>query len=368
MEPHPVTGRRTKGGGKTGERYGRTTPIARMEDSGTGTSSITAPPRGRRNAKVFRGKDDLRLARNEGAAALFQKTGSLKQQRMICIATRTAPRGRTSANRSCGCRPSGKSRRWDETPRRAPKRRKTALKQKTGRLPSGRAAVSFLRFFGGTVGVRRAKKRFFPRDVLFFWARIPYDRDRRRAAHRRAPAANALGRDVVSIDQQKIGQYLRACRKEQGWTQEQLAERLGVTNRSVSRWETGANLPELDLLIQLAELYGVELREILNGEKERSDMNQEMEETVRGVAEYSNYEKARLTRRFHWLFLGAIAAFVLYCVLEAQGLADGGVTEKIADVSLGFVLGMLLVGFLFTGPLGLRLRQFKQKLLRRDGR
>lgn len=173
---------------------------------------------------------------------------------------------------------------------------------------------------------------------------------------------------MVSIDQQKIGQYLRACRKEQGWTQEQLAERLGVTNRSVSRWETGANLPELDLLIQLAELYGVELREILNGEKERSDMNQEMEETVRGVAEYSNYEKARLTRRFHWLFLGAIAAFVLYCVLEAQGLADGGVTEKIADVSLGFVLGMLLVGFLFTGPLGLRLRQFKQKLLRRDGR
>ena len=53
------------------------------------------------------------------------------------------------------------------------------------------------------------------------------------------------------MDQQKIGQFLRECRKEKGITQEQLAEMLGVTNRSVSRWENGSNLPDLDILIEM---------------------------------------------------------------------------------------------------------------------
>ena len=53
------------------------------------------------------------------------------------------------------------------------------------------------------------------------------------------------------MNQQKIGQFLRECRKEKGITQEQLAEMLGVTNRSVSRWENGSNLPDLDILIEM---------------------------------------------------------------------------------------------------------------------
>ena len=53
------------------------------------------------------------------------------------------------------------------------------------------------------------------------------------------------------MDQQKIGQFLRECRKEKGITQEQLAEMLGVTNRSVSQWENGSNLPDLDILIEM---------------------------------------------------------------------------------------------------------------------
>ena len=69
------------------------------------------------------------------------------------------------------------------------------------------------------------------------------------------------------MDQQKIGRFLKALRKEKGLTQEALAERLGVTARSVSRWETGSNLPDLSLLIEIADLYEVELREILDGER-----------------------------------------------------------------------------------------------------
>lgn len=68
------------------------------------------------------------------------------------------------------------------------------------------------------------------------------------------------------MDQQKIGSFLRELRKEKPMTQEQLAEALGVSGRTVSRWETGRSLPDLDLLMVLADYYGVALRELLDGE------------------------------------------------------------------------------------------------------
>lgn len=167
------------------------------------------------------------------------------------------------------------------------------------------------------------------------------------------------------MDQQKIGRFLKTLRKEAGLTQEQLAERLGVTNRSVSRWETGSNLPDLDLLIELADLYRVELREILDGERVREQMNEEIEETARKVADYSGMEREKLTRRLHWLFLLATACFLTYMVLDIYGLTESGVTEKLAEVSLGFVFGMLMVGALYTSKIFPKIAQAKKRWLRR---
>ena len=62
------------------------------------------------------------------------------------------------------------------------------------------------------------------------------------------------------MDLQKIGTFLKELRKEKGMTQEQLAEKLNVSRRTVSRWETGNNMPDLDLLMELADLYEVDLR------------------------------------------------------------------------------------------------------------
>ncbi len=86
----------------------------------------------------------------------------------------------------------------------------------------------------------------------------------------------------------KTGQFLQELRKEKGLTQEQLAAEMGVTRRTVSRWETGNNAPDLDILIELSDFYDVDLREILNGERNSESMNEEMKETVLQVAEYSN--------------------------------------------------------------------------------
>ena len=63
------------------------------------------------------------------------------------------------------------------------------------------------------------------------------------------------------MDTKKIGAFLKQCRKEKNLTQEQLAEKFGVSARTVSRWETGINMPDLSILVQLAEYYDVEMRE-----------------------------------------------------------------------------------------------------------
>ena len=55
------------------------------------------------------------------------------------------------------------------------------------------------------------------------------------------------------MDQKKIGSFLKELRKEKGLTQEQLAERLKVSSRSVSRWETGNNMPDLSILVELSD-------------------------------------------------------------------------------------------------------------------
>ena len=61
-------------------------------------------------------------------------------------------------------------------------------------------------------------------------------------------------KEATDMDQKKTGSFLRELRKEKQLTQEQLAERFGVTNRSVSRWETGSNMPDLSIQIGRAHV------------------------------------------------------------------------------------------------------------------
>ena len=68
------------------------------------------------------------------------------------------------------------------------------------------------------------------------------------------------------MDQIRIGAFLKALRKEKGLTQEQLAEKLAVSGRTVSRWETGSNMPDIGMLVVLTDFYGVSIPELINGE------------------------------------------------------------------------------------------------------
>jgi len=165
------------------------------------------------------------------------------------------------------------------------------------------------------------------------------------------------------MDQAKIGQYLKELRKSKNLTQEELSEKLGVSRRSVSRWETGSNLPDLDLLIELADFYDVDLRDMLTGNTEDVSMDKELKETALMVAEYSNEEKMKVTRRFHIMFLVGIIAFAGYLISIFLELEESPVISFVQGVTLGVSFGMLGVGFLITSRNAEKLRQTKLRIM-----
>lgn len=167
------------------------------------------------------------------------------------------------------------------------------------------------------------------------------------------------------MNQIKIGEFLKELRKEKGLTQEQLAEKINVSRRTVSRWETGNNLPDLDVLIEMADYYEVDLRELLDGERKSEEMNKEMEETVLKVADYSNEEKNRLMKNLHFFSRVGVIAFTIFIVLEYFGLADSGITEYIASFCCGMAFAMSIVAVIYTSRYIYKFSTFKKRLLQR---
>ena len=77
------------------------------------------------------------------------------------------------------------------------------------------------------------------------------------------------------MDQKKTGYFLKQLRNEKKLTQEQLAEKFQITSRTVSRWETGSNMPDISMLLELADFYEVDIREIIDGERKSEQMNED---------------------------------------------------------------------------------------------
>ena len=162
------------------------------------------------------------------------------------------------------------------------------------------------------------------------------------------------------MNQIKIGSFIKELRKEKGLTQEQFAEQFNVARRTVSRWETGSNLPDLDILIEMADYYNIELRELLDGERKSEKMNEELKETVLKVAEYSNEDKLKVTRRMHWLFIAGLVAAIIYTILVFTDQAD----NYWGGLCLGITFGMMIVGVIMTSKYVGKIREFKLRLLK----
>lgn len=144
------------------------------------------------------------------------------------------------------------------------------------------------------------------------------------------------------MDTQKIGAFFKELRREKGLTQEQLAEILHVSGRTVSRWETGRNMPDLSILIEMAEFYHVEVRELIDGERKGERMDKELKETLTKVADYNKAEKEKAVKA------GNTAFAIMYAICAVMIVIQLAVTANLAAVA-GETAVLLIGGAVYLG-------------------
>ena len=124
------------------------------------------------------------------------------------------------------------------------------------------------------------------------------------------------------MDQTKIGAFLKDLRKDKGITQEQLAEELGVSGRTISRWETGNNMPDISLLVEIAEFFDVSIPEIIRGERKSERMKEEVKEVAETMSDYAKAEKENLVKSIRNMSIIGLIALLIYMVLGKTNVYD----------------------------------------------
>jgi len=157
----------------------------------------------------------------------------------------------------------------------------------------------------------------------------------------------------IFVDQKKIGYFLKELRKEKRITQEEFAEKLNVSGRTVSRWETGNNMPDISLLVEISELYDVSIPEIINGERKSENMNEEVKEVAKSMSDYALAEKEGIIKEIRNLSLIGLLALMVYYIIDISGIRPGN--EIIANISMYcqtlIYVVILLIPFHATGLL-----------------
>ena len=144
------------------------------------------------------------------------------------------------------------------------------------------------------------------------------------------------------MDMVKMGSFLAELRKENNLTQAELGEKLGVTNKTISRWETGNYMPPVEMLEELSNMYGMTINELLSGKKLSTEEYKEMAETnikeTLKASAFSLKEKQEFYKK-KWLKDHiAIMVFIGICII---GVFVVGMINK--NSSVGYVAVLMLV-------------------------
>lgn len=120
------------------------------------------------------------------------------------------------------------------------------------------------------------------------------------------------------MNQEKIGKFILECRKNKKLTQSELAEKLGVTDKSISNWENGRNMPDLSLFKPLCEILDISINDLISGEKISEDKYQEkLEENIISTIDYTNKKVLEKNNIINIIFISfgiilAISAMTIF--------------------------------------------------------
>ena len=91
------------------------------------------------------------------------------------------------------------------------------------------------------------------------------------------------------MDQEKIGKFIASCRRKKNITQQELAEKLGVSDRTIGNWENGRNMPDLSLFKPLCNELDITLNDLMSGEKvNEKEYQEKLEENIINTINYTN--------------------------------------------------------------------------------
>lgn len=114
------------------------------------------------------------------------------------------------------------------------------------------------------------------------------------------------------MDQEKIGKFIAEVRKEKNMTQMELSNKLGVTDRAISKWENGRGMPDLSLLKSLCDELDITINELLSGEKiSKKDYQEKLEENIINTIDYSNNEIKRVKRKRKNIIISILIMLVI---------------------------------------------------------
>ena len=149
------------------------------------------------------------------------------------------------------------------------------------------------------------------------------------------------------MDQVKIGQFIATCRKERGMTQANLAEKLGITDRAVSKWETGRSLPDSGIMLELCKFLHINVNELLSGEKIMTETYDKMaEKNLLNMKRDMEEQNRRMLRMEYGISFPAIAAGLIMCAVAAY--VDLPEWARILLIAAGLVV-ILTVGMIAVG-------------------
>lgn len=148
---------------------------------------------------------------------------------------------------------------------------------------------------------------------------------------------------MPDMDQIKIGKFIAACRKEQGMTQAVLAEKLGISDRAVSKWETGKSLPDSGIMLAVCELLKINVNELLSGERIMAERYDQQAERNLIQLKKENEEQAKRLLAVEWI-TGYLSSASFIILIFTASFVEMAVSIRMLLIVLSFIIFAVGVG------------------------
>lgn len=146
------------------------------------------------------------------------------------------------------------------------------------------------------------------------------------------------------MDQIKIGKFISSCRKEQGMTQAVLADKLGISDRAVSKWETGKSVPDSGIMLELCELLRINVNELLSGERIMAESyDKKAEKNLLAMRQEIEDKNRQMLRLEYWIGGPAVIAGLVICVVAAYADLPAGFRIGLIAFALVLILGVAFI-------------------------